>query len=84
MSYYYNFYPAIKRADGKIDIFNEKKITLDYYSRSFFNSDFLYKFDFLSEDQMTDALKEQFTYTDWNNEKRINDKTFNFTKQNRK
>ena len=73
MSYYYNFYPAIKRADGKIDIFNEKKITLDWYSRSFFNSDFLYKFDFLSEDQMTDALKEQFTYTDWNNEKRISE-----------
>ena len=73
MSYYYNFYPAIKRADGKVDVYCDKKIVLDWYSRSFFNAEMLYDFPYLKEENMTDALKKQFTFKNWENKEEISD-----------
>lgn len=76
MSYYYTYYLARRnRKDGIVEPCapfdeNGKMMSLLCRSRSF-ASDLWQSMDLLGEDKMSDALKKEFTYKDWNDDEAV-------------
>ncbi len=74
MSYYYNYYIGYKK-DGKIYPWGPytadgKKASVFTKSRSF-ASDLYESFYPIKEEEISDELRKEFEYTDWNNEKKF-------------
>ena len=75
MSYYYNYFIGIKDAENRIKPYAPYNIKGQFYSvleksRSF-ASDLHNLFYEVKPDQITDELRKEFEYEDWNGEKRI-------------
>lgn len=74
MSYYYNYYVGYQ-LNGKIypwgpyDARNRLREVIS--KSSSFASDLHYRFRDVKEEEISNELREEFEYTDWNNEKKV-------------
>lgn len=75
MSYYYNYTIGIMDKEGKIkpygpyDVNGKLKFVIERSSS--FASDLYKYFSLVQENQITDELRKEFSYTDWNNQEKM-------------